>query len=71
MLKRLDYLEGHPEFYERQEIKVVVNGEKSKCWTYFLKNFNPKLLSFPFLELFDMDTLEDTDEHGHVDGLQI
>jgi gamma-glutamylcyclotransferase (GGCT)/AIG2-like uncharacterized protein YtfP len=35
-LSRLDSLEGHPTFYERKEVDVVVNGNTEKVWVYHL-----------------------------------
>lgn len=35
-LNELDYLEGHPNFYKRQKIKVYVKGIQLECWCYFL-----------------------------------
>jgi gamma-glutamylcyclotransferase (GGCT)/AIG2-like uncharacterized protein YtfP len=36
-LSYLDSLEGHPYLYERQKIKVTLNGKKKdvNCWGYF------------------------------------
>jgi gamma-glutamylaminecyclotransferase len=38
VLKRLDALEGHPNWYYRKQIKVNVDGKSLMCWIYF----NPK-----------------------------
>ena len=36
-LKRIDFLEGHPHWYERKEITVYTNGGKShKAWAYLM-----------------------------------
>ena len=36
VLYRLDCLEGHPRFYERQITDITLeNGEKTKAWMYF------------------------------------
>ena len=35
ILEELDYLEGHPHFYERELIDVVVNNKVYKAWMYF------------------------------------
>lgn len=34
-LKSLDQLEGHPNFYKREEIDVLVNNSPIKAWIYF------------------------------------
>jgi len=31
----LDGLEGHPDWYERKLIPVIVNGEEYQAWLYF------------------------------------
>lgn len=34
-LKRLDYLEGHPDYYKRRVVKVTIgSGEKVDAWVY-------------------------------------
>ena len=33
----LDTLEGHPSWYERKLIPVIVNGKEYTAWTYFNK----------------------------------
>ena len=38
ILKRLDVLEGHPDFYKRQEIEVESNTEKLIVESYILEN---------------------------------
>lgn len=35
VLDRLDKLEGHPTWYKRKQIPVVVNGKTLTCWLYF------------------------------------
>lgn len=37
-LKRLDKLEGHPNWYERKQISIKVDGYTIKCWIYFNKS---------------------------------
>lgn len=33
--KRLDYLEGHPNFYKREEVEVLgCDGSKHRAWIY-------------------------------------
>ncbi|XP_055317673.1 putative gamma-glutamylcyclotransferase CG2811 [Sitodiplosis mosellana] len=40
MLGKLDELEGHPNYYLRQQITIDGNdGNDYVCWTYFLKKF--------------------------------
>ena len=34
-LDELDELEGHPDFYRRELIDVIVNGKTIKAWIYF------------------------------------
>ena len=34
-LQSLDALEGHPHWYRRKEINILVNGSARKCWIYF------------------------------------
>ncbi|RUM61568.1 MAG: gamma-glutamylcyclotransferase [Persephonella sp.] len=34
-LEEIDYLEGHPHFYERELIDVIVNNKIYKAWIYF------------------------------------
>ena len=38
VLKRLDRLEGHPNWYVRKQIPIMVNGLQIKCWIYFNKS---------------------------------
>lgn len=56
MLSRLDILEDHPTFYEREidEIKLIEDNDNQtnetpekivKCWVYFLKKYKPSLLT--------------------------
>ncbi|XP_011701649.1 PREDICTED: putative gamma-glutamylcyclotransferase CG2811 isoform X2 [Wasmannia auropunctata] len=59
MLKRLDQLEEHPQFYERTEEKVLLApeaalkpgktfeevGESTSAWIYFLPRFRSSLLA--------------------------
>lgn len=35
-LHLLDHLEGHPEWYRREKISVVIEGIAMEAWTYFL-----------------------------------
>ena len=34
-LKRLDQLEGHPDFYYREKTDILINGKPIKAWIYF------------------------------------
>lgn len=34
ILKRCDKLEGHPRYYRREKVKVVVKGEEFEAWMY-------------------------------------
>jgi gamma-glutamylaminecyclotransferase len=34
-LKTLDSMEGHPRYYERREITVIVGEERHVAWMYF------------------------------------
>lgn len=44
VLKDLDELEDHPNFYIREEHDFKLpNGEKTKAWVYFIKNFKASL----------------------------
>lgn len=34
-MDRLDHVEGHPDFYKREKIKVYdSNGNEVECWAY-------------------------------------
>jgi gamma-glutamylaminecyclotransferase len=35
VLKKLDMLEGHPNWYRRKQIDIVVGGKTLVCWIYF------------------------------------
>ena len=35
VLKKLDMLEGHPNWYCRKQVDIVVNGKTLSCWVYF------------------------------------
>jgi hypothetical protein len=35
VLDKLDKLEGHPTWYKRKQIPVVVKGKTLTCWIYF------------------------------------
>ncbi|KAK5648443.1 hypothetical protein RI129_003335 [Pyrocoelia pectoralis] len=53
VLKDLDELEEHPNFYIREEhfVRCVSGTEiKIKVWIYFIKQFKQELLNLPMLE---------------------
>lgn len=35
VMLRLDKLEGHPNWYQRKQIPIIVDGVTIKCWVYF------------------------------------
>lgn len=37
-LKKLDWLEGHPNFYCREQIAVIAGGEEHLAWIYVIKD---------------------------------
>ena len=43
-LNALDELEGHPNFYKRELIDVIVNGKTIKAWIYFYPYPRGKLI---------------------------
>lgn len=59
MLRKLDQLEMHPEFYTRLEKEITVSGDTDSktttiCWVYILRDFNPKLLAYDHMSSFTM-----------------
>lgn len=40
VLYDLDKLEGHPQWYKRKQIPILVNGSEVMCWVYF----NPSMM---------------------------
>lgn len=42
ILGALDGIESHPEFYQREEIKVINNKKEIKAWAYFLNKSHYK-----------------------------
>lgn len=51
MLSFMDHVEGHPEVYSRDKVRVNLLGSpatstsvSTECWAYFLKEFPPALL---------------------------
>ncbi|XP_049882898.1 putative gamma-glutamylcyclotransferase CG2811 isoform X5 [Pectinophora gossypiella] len=64
MLGRLDILEDHPNYYEREVDDIIITSEKGeqqtiKCWIYFLKKFKKELLKRPM-----MDSYSSRGSHG-------
>ena len=66
MLSRLDVLEDHPKFYEREieEVELIqsdgsnstdTSNATKKTWIYFLKRFRPSLLSEPYLKEYSSE----------------
>ncbi len=43
-LEKLDRLEGHPDFYKRERIDVVINDRIIKAWIYFYPYPKGKLI---------------------------
>ncbi|CAB3223116.1 unnamed protein product [Arctia plantaginis] len=62
MLGRLDLLEDHPNYYEREQDDILIVKENSfsgqateqheRCWVYFLRKFKPELLKYPMLDSY-------------------
>lgn len=44
-LTRVDALEGHPEWYVREEIPVIVDGKEYKAWLYFNEGSNANIIA--------------------------
>ena len=34
-LQEIDQLEGHPQWYKREQVPVIVDGKEITCWIYF------------------------------------
>ena len=56
-LKKVDLLEGHPRFYKREKVKVVLinSGKELNAWMYFWRNSAP--------DFFDLVKLNPTGEY--------
>jgi gamma-glutamylcyclotransferase (GGCT)/AIG2-like uncharacterized protein YtfP len=54
LLKHLDWLESHPNLYTRIPTQcIMLDTEKTvDCEVYIVFNFNPQLLSLPFLSSY-------------------
>ncbi len=53
--KKLDQLEGHPNWYQRKKIAVVLKDEKIECWIYFYPNSTgQKILSGDYLNFLSI-----------------
>lgn len=51
--KRLDQLEGHPDFYRRRLIDIEsTDGEIRETWTYFVAGRNEMLAGLPPLRAY-------------------
>ena len=61
VLKILDELEGHPDYYQRDKIDVkfldLDNSNGLESLAYFLRDYNKDLEDLPMFEKFDT--------HGH------
>lgn len=54
MLHFLDVFEGHPDYYTRLEMPVVLsNGETCTPWIYFVKRYRPELCELPTYASYD------------------
>lgn len=42
----VDRLEGHPDWYKRELIPVLIDGKELDCWLYFMTNENVKNYQF-------------------------
>jgi len=55
-LHRLDRLEGHPNFYERRKIKVILeNGRKEKAFLYFYDQVSDEKRKFTLDKILNGD----------------
>lgn len=45
-LPRIDGLEGHPNWYRRELIPVLINGKELQCWLYFMTDDRVKNYKF-------------------------
>uniref|UniRef100_A0A0B6ZB80 Gamma-glutamylcyclotransferase family protein n=1 Tax=Arion vulgaris TaxID=1028688 RepID=A0A0B6ZB80_9EUPU len=67
-LKHIDWFEGHPNWYERRQIKVELltdsDGNKLdqpnivECWLYGLSRYKNSLLEMPQLEVYHDKEME-------------
>lgn len=53
-MDKLDVLEDHPDFYQRELHKVnnLDGGGDITAWIYFIKNFKSHLLQLPMYESY-------------------
>lgn len=57
-LRGLDELEGHPHWYRRKEINIILTSKKPdqdphiQAWAYFYQNWGPHQLQLPFLACY-------------------
>ena len=70
MLKVLDALEDHPNFYKRRTVSCIVDQDTSTsteitgtiiCEAYLMYNFRPELLSLPHISSY-----ADTPERRYI-----
>lgn len=67
MLKNLDILEDHPNYYQRRPEKVFLSTSddaedaECECWIYILKKYKEEMLSLPMLSLYRSE-----DDHGRA-----
>lgn len=56
VLKNLDYLEDHPNYYVREQYDVqrvdAPDQATEKVWIYMIKSFKKELLNRPFFESY-------------------
>lgn len=66
ILKKLDELEAHPDFYTRCQVPIVTNAKLETMWCYLLQDFKPHLLEL------STHTKYDSDVHGtlHESGVK-
>ena len=55
MCKHLDKLEGHPHYYLRQDIDIILDGRDDivQCQTYVMTDYKPDLLNLECYDAFD------------------
>jgi gamma-glutamylcyclotransferase (GGCT)/AIG2-like uncharacterized protein YtfP len=47
ILRKLDDLEGHPEFYKRELADIEADGKREKAWIYLCESY---ALRYPVIE---------------------
>lgn len=54
--RRLDHLEGHPQFYHREVIAIeAADGDTYEAWAYFLTHEDESLAGLPPLRAYGRD----------------